>query len=115
MFVVAMWSAKDAPSAHMMRLKAALAILVALSASIALADDFKTIDGKEYKNVKVSRVEPDGIVVDFQNLLHRVAAGKPDKVWLQSGSGCRFSNASLPSRTRQSTGNLGEASRNTSA
>jgi hypothetical protein len=40
-----------------------LAVLAALSASIALADDFKTIDGKEYKNVKVSRVEPDGIVL----------------------------------------------------
>jgi hypothetical protein len=43
--------------------KITLAILAALSASIALADDFKTTDGKEYKNVKVSRVEPDGIVV----------------------------------------------------
>jgi hypothetical protein len=43
--------------------KTALAILAALCASIALADDFKTIDGKEYKNVKVSRVEPDGIVL----------------------------------------------------
>jgi hypothetical protein len=42
---------------------AVLAILAALSASIALADDFKTIDGKEYKNAKLSRVEPDGIVV----------------------------------------------------
>jgi hypothetical protein len=31
--------------------------------SVALAEDFKTIDGKEYKNVKVSHVEPDGIVV----------------------------------------------------
>ncbi len=33
--------------------------------SLAFADDFKTIDGKEYKNVKVSRVEPDGIVITF--------------------------------------------------
>jgi hypothetical protein len=32
-------------------------------ASVALADDFKAIDGKEYKNVTVSRVEPDGIVL----------------------------------------------------
>ena len=40
-----------------------LAILAALFASIALADDFKTTDGKEYKNAKVSRVEPDGIVL----------------------------------------------------
>jgi hypothetical protein len=44
--------------------EATLAILAAtLSASIALADDFRTIDGKEYKNAKVSRVEPDGIVL----------------------------------------------------
>ena len=42
-----------------------LAILAALSTSIALADDFKTVDGKEYKNAKVSRVEPDGIVIAF--------------------------------------------------
>jgi Uncharacterized FAD-dependent dehydrogenases len=45
--------------------KAALVILAALSVSIALADDFKTVDGKEYKNAKVSRVEPDGIVITF--------------------------------------------------
>ena len=41
----------------------ALAIFVALSASFTLADDFKTIDGKEYKNVTVSEEEPDGITV----------------------------------------------------
>ena len=40
-----------------------LAILAALSASLAVAGDFKTIDGKEYKDAKVSRVEPDGIVL----------------------------------------------------
>src|SRR5207249_322924 len=38
-------------------------ILIVCLASVALADDFKTIDGKEYKNAKISRVEPDGIVV----------------------------------------------------
>jgi len=37
--------------------------LVLCFASVALADDFKAIDGKEYKNVRVSRVEPDGIVL----------------------------------------------------
>jgi hypothetical protein len=31
--------------------------------SLALADDFKTLTGKEYKDVTVSRVEPDGIVL----------------------------------------------------
>ena len=40
-----------------------LAISAALAASVALADDFKTMDGKEYKDATVSRVEPDGIVV----------------------------------------------------
>jgi hypothetical protein len=34
-----------------------------LSASPVLGDDFKTIDGKEYKNVKISRLQPDGIVL----------------------------------------------------
>src|SRR5262245_50660970 len=28
-----------------------------------MADEFKTVDGKEYKNVTVSRVEADGIVL----------------------------------------------------
>src|SRR5947207_16010806 len=40
-----------------------LAVSILCFASIALADDFKTIDGKEYKKVKVSRIEPDGIVL----------------------------------------------------
>ena len=38
-------------------------ILAALSASFALADDFRTIRGKEYKDAAVSRVESDGIVL----------------------------------------------------
>src|SRR5882724_6380861 len=38
-------------------------ILVALFASLALADDFKTVNGKEYKNATVTQVEADGIVV----------------------------------------------------
>ena len=40
-----------------------LTFLILCFASVAFADDFKTINGKEYKNVKVSRVEPDGIVL----------------------------------------------------
>ena len=38
-------------------------ILTALSASLALGDDFRTIRGKEYKDATVSRIEPDGIVL----------------------------------------------------
>jgi hypothetical protein len=40
-----------------------LMFLILCFASVTLADDFRTIDGKEYKNVTVSRVEPDGIVL----------------------------------------------------
>ena len=38
-------------------------VLIVCVASAALAEDFKTIQGKEYKNVAVSRIEPDGIVL----------------------------------------------------
>ena len=46
-------------------MKAAVAILALVLAALqfAVADDFKTVGGKEYKNVEVSRVEPDGIVL----------------------------------------------------
>jgi hypothetical protein len=37
-------------------------LMLAIS-QFALADDVKTINGKEYKNVTVSRAKPDGIVV----------------------------------------------------
>src|SRR5439155_24275932 len=40
-----------------------LTFLILCFALVAFADHFKAINGKEYKNVKVSRVEPDGIVL----------------------------------------------------
>jgi thiol-disulfide isomerase/thioredoxin len=40
-----------------------LTLLILCFATVAFADDFKAVDGKEYKNVTVSRVEPDGIVL----------------------------------------------------
>jgi hypothetical protein len=50
--------------------KTALAILAALSTSLALAEDFKTTNGKEYKNVTVIKKEPDGITVtDHKSVL----------------------------------------------
>ena len=49
-----------------------VAILAALSLSLALADDFKTINGKEYKNVTVSRVEADGIVIKTKTGLSKI-------------------------------------------
>src|SRR5437867_10055320 len=47
-------------------------ILILCSASLVFADDFKTIDGKEYKNVKVSPVEPDGLVLSSKSGISKV-------------------------------------------
>jgi len=47
-------------------------ILAVLFASLALSEDFKTIGGKEYKNVTVSRVEPDGIVLKTKSGISKV-------------------------------------------
>ena len=41
----------------------ALIILVWLSTSLALAEDFKTVSGRVYKDATISRVEADGIVL----------------------------------------------------
>jgi type IV secretory pathway VirB10-like protein len=43
--------------------KTTITILVTLSLSLALADDFKMNSGKEYKNAIVTQVDADGIVV----------------------------------------------------
>ena len=52
--------------------KTILAIIATLSAAIALADDIKTNNGKEYKNATVTRVEPDGIMVKFSGGLVKI-------------------------------------------
>src|SRR5206468_12181054 len=52
--------------------KTTIAILAALSVSLALADDFKTVNGEEYKNVTVSRVEADGIVIKGKSGISKV-------------------------------------------
>jgi thiol-disulfide isomerase/thioredoxin len=39
---------------------------------VAFADDFTTIGGKEYRNVTVSRVEPDGIVLRTKSGISKV-------------------------------------------
>jgi sRNA-binding protein len=40
-----------------------LPLLIFCVASVLVAEEFKTTDGKEYKDATVTRVEPDGIVV----------------------------------------------------
>ena len=49
-----------------------LTFLIICFASVAFADDFKAIDGKEYKNVTVSRVEPDGIMLKSSSGISKV-------------------------------------------
>ena len=46
-------------------MKTLMLFLILCLGSLAFADDFKTINGKEYKDAKISRVEPDGIVIPF--------------------------------------------------
>ena len=40
-----------------------IAILPLLSPSLVLAEDFKTVSGRVYKDATISRVEADGIVL----------------------------------------------------
>jgi thiol-disulfide isomerase/thioredoxin len=49
-----------------------LTFVILCFASVAFAEDFKAISGKEYKNVKVSRVEPDGIVLISKSGISKV-------------------------------------------
>src|SRR5215475_14328032 len=40
-----------------------LTLLILSLAPTAFAEDFKTVNGKEYKDATIARVEPDGVVV----------------------------------------------------
>ena len=46
--------------------------LILCFATVAVADDFKLVSGKEYKNVTVTRVEPDGIVLKTKSGISKV-------------------------------------------
>jgi len=63
---------KKTESTHVNPQKTTIAILAALSVSLALADDFKTIRGKEYKNATINRVEPDGLVLRTKSGISKV-------------------------------------------
>jgi hypothetical protein len=56
----------------MKHLQIPLVILATLSTSLPLAEDFKTMDGKEYKDGKVTHIEPDGIVVKTRSGISKV-------------------------------------------
>jgi len=71
-------------------------MFVTLSASIALADDFKTINGKEYKGGSVSRVETDGIVLDGKSGLLRFISPNYPKRSLINGGQTQYSPPTPP-------------------
>ena len=56
----------------MKRWQTTLAILAALSASLALAEDFKTVSGRVYKDATISRVEADGILLRTKTGISKV-------------------------------------------
>jgi hypothetical protein len=49
-----------------------LTFLILCFASAAFAEDFKTVNGKEYRDATVTRVEPDGIVVKTKSGITKV-------------------------------------------
>jgi hypothetical protein len=49
-----------------------LAVAASLSASLALAEDFKTVSGRVYKDVTITRVEADGIVLRTKTGISKV-------------------------------------------
>jgi hypothetical protein len=73
-----------------------LAILAVLTASLALAEDFKTINGKEYKDAMVSRVESDGIVLRMKSgivkLYFRELPKEVQERFDHAGAGANTSN-----------------------
>ena len=68
------------------RKKHVLVILIVCCASVALAEDFRTIKGKEYKNATVTRVDADGIVVRTKAGISRLYFGElPEDVQMRFG------------------------------
>ena len=49
-----------------------LLFLILCFTAVAVADDFKLVSGKEYKDVTVTRVEPDGIVLRTKSGISKV-------------------------------------------
>lgn len=68
--------------------KTRFTVILVLIAALALGDDLKTISGKEYKRVKVTRVEPDGIVITHKTGVTKLLFSElPTEVQRQFGYG----------------------------
>ena len=69
-FAVALWKTKKAESGRVKY--CGTLILAVLFASLALSEDFKTINGKVYRDATVSHVEGDGIVLKTKTGIDKV-------------------------------------------
>jgi sRNA-binding protein len=49
-----------------------LMLFILCLTSAALAEDFKTVSGKEYKDATITRVEPDGLVLKYKSGISKV-------------------------------------------
>ena len=68
-----LWGGQNGQNAPCVKNWAAmLAALAVLSASLALAENFTTIKGKEYKDATIIRVEGDGIVLRTKTGISKV-------------------------------------------
>ena len=67
-----MWTTKTAQSRRVKYCGTSLVILVVLFASLAISEDFKTTNGKVYKDATVSRIEGDGIVLKTETGIAKV-------------------------------------------
>jgi len=71
-FVIAAWRAKKVECTQMKKCATTLAILALVSATLVLAEDFKTVSGKIYKDATISHVEADGIVLRTKTGISKV-------------------------------------------
>ena len=71
-FVIAVWRAKRQNAPSVKEYATTLAILALLSATLALAEDFKTVRGKLYKDATIIRVESDGIVLKTKTGISKI-------------------------------------------
>ena len=69
-FVVAVWRRKTAESRRVKY--CGTLVLAVLFASLALSEDFKTTNGKVYKDATVSRIEADGIELKTKTGISKV-------------------------------------------
>jgi hypothetical protein len=84
--------------------KTTIAILAALAVSLALAEDFKTVSGRVYKDATISSVEADGIVLRTKTGISKVYF-----VELPKDVQERFHYASATATGKAVTQRIGEA------